>query len=125
MAARYSGCSLSTDLSFVTFCTVLTTEAWKNPPIGGTVTIGSGGSQRKTARNMRRRVSRFHGEWLPRKPPQEHREEAPQSGVLPEIRLEGESVVFYLDIATASGTSRLVLRCDADGNVWASAEGGL
>ena len=49
----------------------------------------------------------------------------PQSGVLPEIRLEGESVVFYLDIATASGTSRLVLRCDADGNVWASAEGGL
>jgi len=123
-------------LSFVTFCTVLTTEAWKNPPIGGTVTIGSGGSQGKTVRSkmagclqpvriMRRRVSRFHGEWLPRKPPQGHREEAPQSGVLPEIRLEGESVVFYLDIATASGTSRLVLRCDADGNVWASAEGGL
>ena len=46
-----------------------------------------------------------------------------QSGALPEIRLEGESVVFYLDIATGRGTSRLVLRCDADGNVWASVDG--
>jgi hypothetical protein len=46
-----------------------------------------------------------------------------QSGALPEIRLEGDSVVFYLDIATASGAGRLVLRCDADGNVWASADG--
>jgi hypothetical protein len=46
-----------------------------------------------------------------------------QSGALPEIRLEGDSVVFYLDIATLSGGGRLVLRCDADGNVWASAAG--
>ena len=71
-------------------------------------------------RIMRRRVSRFHGEWLPRKPPQGHREEAPQSGVLPEIRLEGESVVFYLDIAAGRGPARLVLRCDSTGNVWSS-----
>jgi hypothetical protein len=43
-----------------------------------------------------------------------------QAGALPEIRLLGESVVFYLDIATARGPSRLLLRCDSDGNVWAS-----
>jgi hypothetical protein len=45
-----------------------------------------------------------------------------QSGALPEIRLQGDSVVFYLDIATSRRTSRLVLRCDSDGNVWASLE---
>jgi hypothetical protein len=45
-----------------------------------------------------------------------------QSGALPEIRLQGESVVFYLDIASSHGASRLVLRCDADGSVWASVE---
>lgn len=43
-----------------------------------------------------------------------------QSGSLPEIRLEGESVVFYLDIAAGRGPARLVLRCDAAGNVWSS-----
>jgi hypothetical protein len=43
-----------------------------------------------------------------------------QSGALPEIRLQGDSVVFYLDIARAGGMSRLLLRCDTDGNVWAS-----
>ena len=45
-----------------------------------------------------------------------------QSGALPEIRLHGESVVFYLAIATAQGPSRLLLRCDSGGNVWASIE---
>jgi hypothetical protein len=45
-----------------------------------------------------------------------------QSGALPEIRLQGDSVVFYLDIATRRGASRLLLRCDADGNVWVSVE---
>jgi hypothetical protein len=45
-----------------------------------------------------------------------------QSGALPEIRLQGESVVFYLDIATPHGPSRLLLRCDSGGNVWASIE---
>ena len=54
-----------------------------------------------------------------------HRPMTAQSGALPEIRLEGESVVFYLDIATASGASRLVLRCDPDGNVWACIRGAL
>ena len=54
-----------------------------------------------------------------------HRPMTAQSGALPEIRLEGESVVFYLDIATASGASRLVLRCDADGNVWACIRGAV
>jgi hypothetical protein len=43
-----------------------------------------------------------------------------QSGALPEIRLLGESVVFYLDVQQPGGTSRLVVRCDPDGNVWAS-----
>ena len=46
-----------------------------------------------------------------------------QSGALPEIRLEGESVVFYLDIATGRDATRLILRCDADGQVFASIEG--
>ena len=45
-----------------------------------------------------------------------------QSGALPEIRLQGESVVFYLAITTAQGPSRLLLRCDSGGNVWASIE---
>jgi len=45
-----------------------------------------------------------------------------QSGALPEIRLQGDSVVFYLDIATGRNGARLVLRCDADGQVWASIE---
>ena len=43
-----------------------------------------------------------------------------QSGALPEIRLQGESVVFYLDIAAGRGNARLIIRCDADGQVWAS-----
>jgi hypothetical protein len=71
---------------------------------------------------MRRRVSRFHSDRLPRRP---QRAQATQSGALPEIRLEGESVVFYIDVATAGGGGRLVLRCDADGNVWASSEGNV
>ena len=43
-----------------------------------------------------------------------------QSGALPEIRLIGESVVFYLDVQRRGGVSRLVVRCDPDGNVWDS-----
>ena len=30
--------------------------------------------------------------------------------------------MFYLDIATGRGGARLILRCDADGQVWASVE---
>jgi hypothetical protein len=43
-----------------------------------------------------------------------------QSGRLPEIRLLGESVVFYIQVATGAGPSRLLLRCDPSGEVWAS-----
>ena len=64
----------------------------------------------QSVRTMRRRVTRPTGATTA------------QSGALPEIRLQGESVVFYLDIATGRGTSRLLLRCDADGNVWASVD---
>jgi hypothetical protein len=47
-----------------------------------------------------------------------------QSGPLPEIRLLGESVVFYLQVATGDGPSRLLLRCDPAGEVWASLDDG-
>jgi hypothetical protein len=43
-------------------------------------------------------------------------------GALPEIRLKGESVVFYLAIDLGTDTPRLVVRCDPDGNVWASVD---
>jgi hypothetical protein len=43
-----------------------------------------------------------------------------QAGQVPEIRVEGDSVTFRLDIAGTAKTRRLVLRCDAEGNVWAS-----
>ena len=45
-----------------------------------------------------------------------------RSGALPVIRLLGDSVVFYLDIATGRGKSKLLLRCDSDGDVWASVD---
>ena len=53
-------------------------------------------------------------------PRRERRQIEGQAGPLPEIRLQGPSVVFYLDIALARRTRRLVLRCDPDGQVWAS-----
>ena len=43
-----------------------------------------------------------------------------QAGQVPEIRVEGDNVTFCLDIAGTGKSRRLVLRCDADGNVWAS-----
>jgi hypothetical protein len=43
-----------------------------------------------------------------------------QAGQVPEIRVEGDSVTFCLEIAGTGKSRRLVLRCDADGNVWAS-----
>ena len=43
-----------------------------------------------------------------------------QAGQVPEIRVEGDSVTFCLDIAGTGKSRRLVLRCDAEGNVWAS-----
>jgi hypothetical protein len=41
-------------------------------------------------------------------------------GTLPEIRPDGTSVKFFLDVPTVRNIPRLVLRCDTDGNVWAS-----
>ncbi|HXW04525.1 MAG TPA: hypothetical protein VD833_04785 [Vicinamibacterales bacterium] len=41
-------------------------------------------------------------------------------GTLPEIRPDGNSVKFLIDIPTVRYIPRLVLRCDGDGNVWAS-----
>jgi hypothetical protein len=43
-----------------------------------------------------------------------------QAGQVPEIRVEGDSVTFCLDIAGTGKSRRLVLRCDAEGNVYAS-----
>jgi hypothetical protein len=43
-----------------------------------------------------------------------------RAGPVPEIRVEGNSVTFRLDIAGTGKPRRLVLRCDEDGNVWAS-----
>jgi hypothetical protein len=53
-------------------------------------------------------------------PRRDHRHNTGQAGALPEIRLEGTSVTFYLDVAIGRRTGRLQLRCDPDGNVWAS-----
>jgi hypothetical protein len=41
-------------------------------------------------------------------------------GSLPEIRSVGSSVKFFIDVRTVRRSPRLVLRCDDDGNVWAS-----
>ena len=41
-------------------------------------------------------------------------------GALPEIRLEGDSVMFHLEIVNGRTTSRLLIRCDPDGSVWVS-----
>ncbi len=41
-------------------------------------------------------------------------------GPLPEIRADGNSVTFHLTIAGAQEGARLIIRCDPDGNVWAS-----
>jgi hypothetical protein len=41
-------------------------------------------------------------------------------GSLPEIRSDGTSVVFQFEIGGLPRASRLIIRCDADGSVWAS-----
>jgi hypothetical protein len=41
-------------------------------------------------------------------------------GSLPEIRSLGSSVKFLIEVRTVRDSPRLVLRCDDDGNVWAS-----
>lgn len=46
-----------------------------------------------------------------------------QAGALPVIRAERDSVIFHLEIARISKSGRLVIRCDAEGNVWAAIDG--
>jgi hypothetical protein len=41
-------------------------------------------------------------------------------GRFPEIRTDGDSVTFKLALPGLDEQTRLVLRCDPDGNVWAS-----
>jgi hypothetical protein len=41
-------------------------------------------------------------------------------GRLPDIRAIGDSVIFAIRLAEDESGANLVLRCDAEGNVWAS-----
>lgn len=41
-------------------------------------------------------------------------------GIMPDIGAEGDSVIFHLAISSVHSAARLVIRCDADGAVWAS-----
>ena len=54
---------------------------------------------------------------------------SPQQGALPEIRATDDSIVYYIEIAGGHArirsnreprASHLVLRCDAEGNIWVS-----
>jgi hypothetical protein len=45
-------------------------------------------------------------------------------GPVPEIRANGDSVTFRLDIAGVDRDTRLIIRCDPDGTVQASIEHG-
>lgn len=45
-----------------------------------------------------------------------------RSGTVPEIRVDGDSVIFCLDVPTEHG--RLLIRCNHDGTVWASLDFG-
>jgi hypothetical protein len=45
-------------------------------------------------------------------------------GSTPEIRADGDSVTFRLDIAGVNAGAKLVIRCDSDGTVWASMDTG-
>ena len=41
-------------------------------------------------------------------------------GPLPDIRSDGDSLTFRMELAGAERGSTLVIRCDSSGNVWAS-----
>jgi hypothetical protein len=43
-----------------------------------------------------------------------------QPGPVPEIRADGNSVTFRLEVSGTPAETRLVLRCGADGEVWAA-----
>ena len=39
---------------------------------------------------------------------------------MPDIRAEADSVTFHFDVPSVHENARLIIRCDSDGNVWAS-----
>jgi hypothetical protein len=41
-------------------------------------------------------------------------------GSAPEIHADGENVTFRFEVAGISESAKLVLRCDAEGGVWAT-----
>jgi hypothetical protein len=43
-----------------------------------------------------------------------------QPGPVPEIRADGDSVSFRMTVAGEPENTRLVLRCDSNGEVWAA-----
>jgi hypothetical protein len=43
-----------------------------------------------------------------------------RAGTMPEIRADADGVTFHLEVAGVHKNARLIIRCDADGNVWAS-----
>jgi hypothetical protein len=43
-----------------------------------------------------------------------------QPGSVPEIRADGENVTFRLEVSGMPADTRLILRCDAQGDVWAA-----
>jgi hypothetical protein len=45
-------------------------------------------------------------------------------GSTPDIRADGDSVTFRLEIAGVNPGAKLVIRCDPDGTVWASMDTG-
>jgi hypothetical protein len=50
------------------------------------------------------------------------REVDQRPGALPDIRSDGDSVVFQIAVTNGATTNRLIIRCDANGSVWASIE---
>lgn len=43
-----------------------------------------------------------------------------RAGPMPDIRADGDSVTFHLDVAGVHQNARLIIRCDGNGNVWIS-----
>jgi hypothetical protein len=43
-------------------------------------------------------------------------------GAIPEIRADGDNVTFRIEVIGEADDTRLVLRCDAEGEVWVAIE---
>lgn len=41
-------------------------------------------------------------------------------GRIPEIRTASDSILYYIDVVDGSRRPRLIIRCDANGDVWAA-----